>query len=455
MQYGAPFIDRNRNGKYEPPPPFSPTFTADDLITGKYDEPGIAGADSNFPADQVLWTVCNDLDREPTRRFAGSEPLGLEIQLTLWGYKTLFAAGDFFFRRTRFINKGGVAIDNAGMRGSFYLDSLYVAQWVDPNLGDFSDDLIGCDTLRSMGYVYNSSTLDKDFRPFNLAPPAIGFDIMQGPRVPKSGASGVFDLRKISDWKNLPMTSFWPKYTGSTISDPARGSYLSGTLKWHKLLRGFVPDEASRPDRYYAFPPGVTPSPFPFSGDPVTRTGYIDGLLTAYSFPPGDRRMAISSGPFSLAPGDTQEVVVAVVAGLGADRLSSITAMRFVDGRAQTFYNSFLRGVSSRETNETPEKIPQHFRLFASYPNPLRLSSASAVATIRYQLPVQSPVALSIFTLLGEEVARLVEQVQPAGEYVVRWDGRTTSGQTVAAGVYFFQIETGRFNQVKKLLVIR
>jgi len=454
VQYGAPFIDRNRNNRYDPPPPFNQNFTAANLITGQYDEPGIAGTDSNFPADQVIWTVCNDLDRNQTLYMTGSEPLGLEAQVTLWGYKHLFDAGDFFFRRIRLINKGGVAIDNVGAKGAFFIDSMYVAQWVDPDLGYFADDLIGCDTLRSMGYVYNSTTLDPNFISFKLPPPAVGFDIVQGPRVPAPGASAIFDLQHLAGWKNLKMTSFWPKFSGAAVSDPARGSYQQGTLKYYKLLRGFVPDEPQRPDRYYTFPPGVTPNPFPFSGDPVTGTGFIDGMaMSSYSVPPGERRMAISSGPFRLAPGDTQEVVVAVVAGLGADRLSSITAMRFVDGRAQALYNALLTGVEVR--NEKKEEIPNYFKLFASYPNPLRLAATNSFATIRYQLPVQSPVTLTIFNLLGEEVARLVEQIQPAGEYAVRWDGKSASGQAVAAGVYFYQIETGRFNRVKKLLVIR
>src|SRR5574341_1636129 len=131
VPYGAPFIDRNRNGTYDPPPAFSNNFTVDSLIAGKYDEPGIAGADPNFPADQVIWTVYNDLDRIQTTSFYGSEPLGLEAQVTLWGYKNSPSAGDFFFRRTRLINKGGVAIDSANAKGTFFIDSLYAGQWAD------------------------------------------------------------------------------------------------------------------------------------------------------------------------------------------------------------------------------------------------------------------------------------------------------------------------------------
>ncbi len=343
VAFGAPFIDRNRNGKYDPPPAFNNNFSVDSLIAGKYDEPGVAGADPNFPADQVIWTVYNDLDRTQTTNFYGSEPLGLEAQVTLWGYKNSPAAGDFFFRRTRLINKGGVAIDNTGTKGAFYLDSLHIGLYADADVGDFADDLHGCDTLRSMAYFYNGNDIDKSFRNFNLPPPAVGLDFVQGPRVSALNGSAIFDLQYLSGWKNLAMTSFSPKSSGSPFSDPPAGNnYQQGTLRWYKWLRGFIPIDGT--EQLYSFPPGVTPNFFPLAGDPVAGTGFIDGVgnVSYYSLGPGDRRMIMASGPLRFAPGDTQEVVVAVVAGLGADRLSSLVAMRHVDDLAQSFYHSLL-----------------------------------------------------------------------------------------------------------------
>ncbi len=59
-----------------------------------------------------------------------------------------------------------------------------------------------------------------------------------------------------------------------------------------------------------------------FSGDPVQDRGYIDRNF------PGDRYFYLSSGPFTLAPGDSQEVVAAKVIAIGSDRLDSITQLR-------------------------------------------------------------------------------------------------------------------------------
>ncbi|MBL7111349.1 MAG: T9SS type A sorting domain-containing protein [Bacteroidales bacterium] len=349
VELGAPYIDRDGDGVYTAPPPFSATFTVDDLIAEGYDEPGIAGADPNSPADQVVWTVFNDLDEAQCKVLQGSEPMGLEVQISVWGYKRTDALGSIYFRRARIINKGGVDTNGDGTAdGFFWVDSMYVAQWSDPDLGSAGDDLLGCDTTLSMGYVYNGNANDNEYVKYGLPPPSAGYDFLQGPIVASPGDVAVFDLKYRNDFKNLPMTSFSWFSAGSPISDPPR-DYGQGTLRWYKMLRGWVPLDG--PLAYYPFPEGVEPHTFPYCGDPVTGTGLLDGQGTTYSFAPGDRRLNCSTGPFTLAPGDTQEVVVAVVCGIGSDRFSSIAVMKFNDRFAQLTYDALFQ-VSS------PPKAP-------------------------------------------------------------------------------------------------
>lgn len=337
VDLGAPYIDRNGNGVYDPPPA---GFHVKDLIEMGYDEPGIAGADPNSPADQVLWTVYNDLNSQRSLDGLRSEPTGMEVQMTMWGYKRTDALGNIYFKKWRFINKGGVDIDESGTKGIFHLDSMYVCQWSDPDLGSFSDDLVGCDTVLSLGFVYNGNAVDTDFRKFNLPPPSGGYDFLQGPAVPDLGGEGIFDLKVKPDIKNLGMTGFSYFSAGSPYSDPG-GGYDTRTIQWYKMLRGFAP--LSGDDVRYNHPPGVEPGPFPLAGNPVTQEGHVDGQGEDYSFVPGDRRLLIITGPFQMAPGDTQEVVVAFIAGLGADRLSSVAVMKFNDRFAQNTYDALFQ----------------------------------------------------------------------------------------------------------------
>jgi len=347
---GAPYIERNGVPGYQAPPPFSATFTPDMLITGKYDEPGVAGADPGSPADQVIWTVYNDLDGSQSVKFTGSQPTGVEVQKTVWGYKRTDAMGNIYFSRYRMINKGGVDV-GSGVKGSFWLDSLYVCQWSDIDIGNNMDDLTGCDSLMSLAYTFNGLPVDADFAKYNLPPPCSGYDFLAGPTVVSAKDSAIFNLQRVKGKKNLPMSSYVYFSSGSPYSDPygptdSRGSgYSSCTFQWYAMLRGYAPagvfgQNLSR----YAVPPGVDPNTkYMMSGDPVAHTGFIDGLGTNYSFAPGDRRMLLNSGPFTLAPGDTQEVYVGFVVGLGADRLSSISVMKFNDQFVQNTFDALFQ----------------------------------------------------------------------------------------------------------------
>lgn len=343
---GAPYIERNGTAGYQAPPA---GWAVDDLIANKLDEPGLAGSDPNSPADQVLWTVYNDLDATQATGFEGSNPIGIECQKTIWGYKRSDALGNIYFGKYKLINKGGAATVGT-TKGTFTIDSMYVCQWSDPDMGTFSDDIIGCDTLLSMGYVYNANAIDQVYRSYGYPPPAAGYDFLQGPAVPSvAGDSAVVDLKYVKGKKNLGMSSFSYFSAGSAYSDPPGGAanYDAGSGRWWKMLRGFAPlGDFKTADIPYASGPFAA-SKFPLSGDPVKRTGFLDGLGQAYSVAPGDRRLLLSTGPFRMAPQEAQEIVIGLVCGMGSDRLSSVSVMKFNDQFAQNTYNGLFAVASA------------------------------------------------------------------------------------------------------------
>jgi hypothetical protein len=326
---GAPYIERNGVPGYQAPPPFSPLFTVDNLVRGNYDEPGVAGANKDRPADQVIFTVYNDLRAARTLNFEASHPLGIEVQKTVWGYKNNTSLGYHYFTRYKILNKGGVDIGNRQM-GAFYLDNIYLCQWSDPDVGSAGDDLVGCDSLLSLGFAYNGYPTDNGYARYSLPPPSVGYLFLAGPLVDGAPTdSGIADFERVYGKRNLPMSSFAYFSAGSDYTDPPFVDYEYGAGRWWKLLRGFAPVGSMWSiDEPYYHPPGFPITKFPLSGDPVAGTGFIDGLGETYSFAPGDRRLLLNTGPFRLAPNDTAEIIVGVVVGMGGDRLSSVAVMK-------------------------------------------------------------------------------------------------------------------------------
>ncbi len=216
---------------------------------------------------------------------------------------------------------------------------MYIAQWFDPDNGDANDDFSGCDTARSLGYVYNGNATDANFANYGLVPPAAGFDFFQGPIVKGNATdTAIFDLKYRLGYKNLPMTSFnFFINSNNTYADPPGGSRASSesSIQWYRLLEGLIGTSGAQ----YINPITNLPTPYVLSGDPVTGTGWNDGTIAG----PGDRREALCSGPFTMMPGDTQQVVVGSLAGRGADYLSSITVLKAEDDFDQAIYNKLFK----------------------------------------------------------------------------------------------------------------
>ena len=100
--------------------------------------------------------------------------------------------------------------------------------------------------------------------------------------------------------------------------------------------------------------------------------------------------------------------------------------------------------------------LPERFGLNQNYPNPFSRHAASgnSATEIAYTLSVASPVRLSIYNLMGQEIAVLIDETQTAGNKKATWDGRDRAGAQVLSGVYFYRLQAGNFVATKKLLVI-
>jgi hypothetical protein len=142
----------------------------------------------------------------------------------------------------------------------------------------------------------------------------------------------------------------------------------------------------------------------------------------------------ISTGPYSLLPGETDTAAFAVIAG---NTLSELKA-----GAVNS--SEVWRAITQSGV------IPDTYLLSQNYPNPFNNSTV-----IEYSLPAAAHVTINIYNLLGQKVVTLIDKSLPAGNHQVRWGGKDGAGEDVASGVYFYRILTHEFVESKKMLLLK
>ena len=107
--------------------------------------------------------------------------------------------------------------------------------------------------------------------------------------------------------------------------------------------------------------------------------------------------------------------------------------------------NSIFRPPADVTSVAEESTSPQNFVLEQNYPNPFNPST-----TIRFRLKNSSQVTLRIYDLSGREVITLVDGRLNAGEHAVRWQANS-----IASGVYVYELKAGGFVETKKMLLLR
>jgi photosystem II stability/assembly factor-like uncharacterized protein len=118
-------------------------------------------------------------------------------------------------------------------------------------------------------------------------------------------------------------------------------------------------------------------------------------------------------------------------------------------GRIYAYFNP-VTGV-----DDPGDPLPLAFTLSQNYPNPF-----NPATEIQYSVPKSSFVTLKVYSLLGQEVATLVNGDLAIGNHVARWDGRNANGALVGSGMYFYRMEArthdgSSFISVKKMLLLK
>ncbi len=406
---GAPWIDNDNDGIYTP----------------GIDKPDYVG-------DEVLFYVANDLDTATTNFTYGSNPIGLEFQTTIYAFNREDLK-NVVFKKYKIINKGINTIN----------DFLF-SYWADDDMGDPNDDFVGCDTLLNLGFTYNG---DNDDYIYGTPPPSVGHLFLQTPKIPSAiNDSAYFNGKWIKGFKNTQLTSF-SLYLGgvSDYRDPQFGNY-NGTIEFYNNMNGKTWNGSDFIDPTT----GIVTS-FVLAGDPVAGIGWYEGDGWQGGPGNGDRRYLITSGPITMAPSDTQEVVIAILMNKGTDRLNSLSLLKQDAAYYRDlYYNNFPVSVEDKKSIQ-----PDEFVLYQNYPNPF-----NPTTKIKFSIPSlplrervsegRVRVSLKIYDILGREVSTLVNKELASGSYEVEFNGNG-----LASGMYIYTLQYGSFSVSKKMQLIK
>ncbi|MDZ7266674.1 MAG: carboxypeptidase regulatory-like domain-containing protein [candidate division KSB1 bacterium] len=129
-----------------------------------------------------------------------------------------------------------------------------------------------------------------------------------------------------------------------------------------------------------------------------------------------------------------------------------------VTASGTTRLDFFLQKSVTTVADRLVKSARRDFVLLPGYPNPFSVTAMAAkggAIQLTYRLPELAPVRLAVWNALGQRVITLVDQVQNAGEYKVRWNGRDEAGRQLSAGVYYVKLQAGAQVRQRRVTVVK
>jgi len=222
--------------------------------------------------------------------------------------------------------------------------------------------------------------------------------------------------------------------TGDTTRVATTGLLNLGGIDFHPLTGELWASLRTTGNIYKISLPSGTPTLIGNTGQGATADIMFDGNGNLYGV------TGTGSTTNQLIRINTTTGVGTVIGSMG---ISSVQAIGM-------YPDSSTVGVE-----EPGSGMPTQYVLDQNYPNPF-----NPTTQIRYGVPEQSRITLTIFNELGQEVRRLVDGIQPPGYHAAIWNGTSSTGATVASGVYLYKLEAvgangATFVQTKKLLLLK
>ncbi|KAA3616898.1 MAG: T9SS C-terminal target domain-containing protein [Calditrichaeota bacterium] len=168
-----------------------------------------------------------------------------------------------------------------------------------------------------------------------------------------------------------------------------------------------------------------------------------------YYFPATDSARSISLYPLAIE--DENLIVTNVLLNDSLfDDYNPITRELSIDSGEGGIFKVTFENIKTSTIISPQFEAPENFVLFQNWPNPFNPST-----TIRFNLPSQQDVNLSIYNVLGKEIYTIVNTQLQSGEHNYYWDGFDKNNKKVASGVYFYILKATNYSKIKKMILVK
>jgi hypothetical protein len=298
---------------------------------------------------------------------------------------------------------------------------VYIGVWMDVDIGNFSDDYVGSDTIRGLGFVYNGDVNDETTSGYGTNPPALGTVFLDNGQIGKA-------------------TNFIAYNNDFSVQGNPENP-----VQYYNYMRSRWKDGTtlvSNGTNGYGTNGPVTSAIYP--GDPGFCGGSGDGGWSEVSAgnAPFDRRYLQSFGPFDLAAGDKVELDYAVIwaRGFYNDNLGSVCDLKIATDAVNTFWQAQSRGcfniVLGKEDKEETKLG------WGIYPNPNQ-----GQFTVEFEQVLTAKASLILYDIAGRPVHE--QSLSSANR---RFEIDT---ENLAEGVYIVRIAGDKLAMTRKMVLQR
>ncbi len=324
--------------------------------------------------DQMLYWIFND---QVSHTETYGSPLGIEVHGSAYAFKCDDVNDNDSNTAINYTTFYHYDIYN---RTDSLIDSLKVGMWTDVDLGNYSDDYIGCNPKLGYGYVYNGLPIDSGFMGYGANPPALAVVQLKGTITPSGNNQGLHNFVYYNnDWTTQGNMQRPGDYWGYLNSRWKNGS---------PIKYGLDGTQGSDTSSFM----------FPGNDDLAGRPNWSE---TSVGNKPGDRRFLMASGPVSFPSGAMQSVDYAIVfTRTSSAAIPVLPALENDVKRVKNWFNtnSFPSCASMNGINET--RNYNSMQRLSVYPNP-----ASNLLSVQYTSKTKN-VNYEVFDLTGRTVLK-------------------------------------------------